>query len=292
MKLGTSGASLRADLLDAREARSTAERLESLGYSALWLTDSRGRDPLVHASWLLASTETLVLASGIANIHLRSPLAIAGAQRALAEQSGGRFILGLGVSHSEIIEGVLQQSYTRPLATMRAYLDAMEGAIYQGPPVTGELPVVLAALGPKMLRLAAEKANGAFPLHVTPEYTARAREIMGPESWLCIKQYVVLETDAVRARAAARHRFQLHLGLENYRRNLLTLGFIDSDFEDGGSDRLVDAIIPYGGEQAIRDRVQAHLDAGADHVCTEPIDAGDPRRTDFRALEVLAPSSA
>ena len=292
MELGTSGASLRTDLLDAREARSTAERLESLGYSVLWLTDARGRDPLVHASWLLASTETLVLATGIANIHLRSPLAVAGAQRALAEQSGGRFILGLGVSHSEMIEGMLQRPYPRPLATMRAYLEAMEAATYRGPPVTGELPVVLAALGPKMLRLAAEKANGAFPLHVTPEYTARAREIMGPGSLLCIKQYVVLEEDVARARAAARQRFQLHLGLENYRRNLLTLGFDDSDFEDGGSDRLVDAIIPHGGEQTIRDRVQAHLDAGADHVCTDPIDPGDPQRTDFRALEVLAPSSA
>ena len=172
---------------------------------------------------------------------------------------------------------------------MRAYLDSMQAAPYRGPAAPGELPVVLAALGPKMLSLAAERTAGAFPLHVTPEYTAQARETMGPDAWLCVKQYVVLETNVSRARDAARRRLQLHLGLENYRRNLRTLGFIDSDFADGGSDRLVDAIIPHGDEQLIRDRVQAHLDAGADHVCTEPIDPQDPRRTDLQALEVLAP---
>jgi len=290
MNLGPIGACFRSEGLAAPEAADAARRLERFGYSALWLTDSLTRDPLVHASWLLAATDALILATGIANIYLRTAVAVSGAQRALAEQSGGRFILGLGVSHPEMITGLLSQTYERPLSAMTQYLDSLESAPYAGPAFSEELPVVLAALGPKMLALAAKRSAGAFPVQVTPEYTARARAVLGPEPWLCIKQYVVLESNPVSARNAARERLGRSLSYGNYRRNLASLGFRDDDFANGGSDRLVDGIIAIGNETAVRDRITAHRAAGATHVCIEPIDVSDPRKTDFRALEALAPA--
>ncbi len=289
MNLGRVGACFRSETLDAREAAEAARGLEQLGYSALWLTDSLTRDPFVHAGWLLAATTELVLATGIANIYLRTPVAVLGAQRALAEQSGGRFLLGLGVSHSEMVEGLLSQTYERPLSAMAAYLDGLESAPYTGPTPAQTLPMVLAALGPKMLELAAKRTLGAFPVQVTPEYTARARATLGPEPWLCIKQYVVLDPNPTSARRAARARLGGSLSYGNYRRNLKSLGFQESDFADGGSDRLIAEVIAMGNETEIRKRIEAHLEAGASHVCIEPIDTSDPKRTDLRAFEILAP---
>ena len=288
MKLGASGVSIRTDQLSARDAAEVARRVESLGYSAIWLTEGVGRNPLVHAAWLLAATRSLVIATGIANIYLHHPIALSGAQKALAEQSGGRFLLGLGVSHAEMVEPMLARKYDSPIATMTEYLDALDSAPYAGPMPEDPPPVVLAALGPHMLQLAAERTLGAFPVQVTPNYTARARAIMGNDAWLGIKQYVVLEGSASKARQAARERVAGALRFENYRRNLRTLGFSDSDFSDGGSDLLIDSIIAWGDEDSIVNRVHAHRAAGANHVCIEPIHANNPRETDLHALEVLA----
>ncbi len=287
MKLGPMGAGIRTDVFDAKQAAAVARRLERQGYSAAWLTDSMGRDPLVHAAWLLAATERLVVAIGVVNLYLRSPIALVGAQNALAEQSNGRFLLGLGVSHSEMIESLLGRAYTGPVSTMSAYLDAMQTAPYVGPPLKEVAPIVLGALGPRMLQLAAQRTAGACPVRVTAEYTARARETLGPDALLCVKQYVLLESSASRARAAARQKTSLEF--ENYRRHLRRMGFGDADFEAGGSDRLIDAIFAWGDESAIRERLEAHLSAGADHVVVEPIDPDRPGRTDFRALEVFSP---
>ena len=291
MELGPIGVGLRTDTLDAGAAAALARQVERQGYAVAWLTDSLGRDPFVQAGWLLAHTERLILATGIANIYLRSAVAVAGAQLALAEQSGNRFLLGLGVSHAEMLEGLLDRSYRSPLAAMNAYLDALEKAPYVSVPPAEPPPVVLAALGPKMLALAARRTRGAFPVQVTPVYTERARRILGPDAWLCIKQYAVLDDDRERGFRAARARLVTSLSFENYRRNLRTLGFNDGDFSDGGSDRLITALMPIGDAEEIRARIEAHLAAGATHVCIEPIDPRNPRALDVAALEALAPAN-
>jgi probable F420-dependent oxidoreductase len=291
MELGPIGVGLRTDTLDAGAAVALAAQVERQGYAVAWLTDSLGRDPFVQSGWLLAHTERLIVATGIANIYLRSAVAVRGAQMALAEQSGNRFLLGLGVSHAEMLDGLLERPYRRPLEAMNAYLDALEEAPYVSMPPAEPPPVVLAALGPRMLALSAKRTRGAFPVQVTPTYTKRARRILGPDAWLCIKQYAVLDDDVERDMRAARARLETSLSFENYRRNLRTLGFTDGDFSDGGSDRLVEALMPIGDVQKVRARIDAHLAAGATHVCVEPIDPRNPRALDVAALEVLAPAN-
>jgi probable F420-dependent oxidoreductase len=291
MELGRLGVWFFTDALPAPQAAEFAKRVEALGYSALWLPEVVGRDPFAHSSWLLANTDRLILATGIANIYARDPNAMVSAQRTLAEQSGGRFLLGLGVSHAPMVEGMRGHSYGKPVATMRAYLDRMDQAPYAAVPPAEAPPRVIAALGPKMLALAAERTQGAHPYLVPPEHTAAARQILGPDPWLCTEQKVLLETDPAKARAVARKGIAIYLGLPNYRNNLMRYGIEEKDFEDGGSDRLVDTVVAWGDEKAIRDRVQAHLDAGASHVCIQPLDPEGRPIPDDRVLEALAPGA-
>jgi len=193
------------------------------------------------------------------------------------------------VSHGHLVAGVRGHEYKKPLATMRAYLEAIEGALYMGKEPEVEAPIVIAALRDKMLGLAAEKTRGSHPYFVPPEHTAHAREVMGPDAWLCPEQMVLLETDATRAREVARANMKTYIGLPNYQNNLLQFGFTEADFADGGSDKLVDAIVAWGDEKTIWERIQAHYDAGADHVCIQPfrVDGAGP---DLRLLEAYAPA--
>ena len=289
MEIGRVGVWARTDGLSIGESVEFAQRVEALGYGALWIPDAFGRDPLVHAGLLLAHTKRLVVATGIVNIHLREPIATVGAQRALHEQSGGRFLLGLGVSHEPVMTRLLGRDYPRPLASMRAYLDAMALAPWAGPALAGDAPIVLAALGPKMLSLAAERTRGAHPYFAPPSNTARSRKLMGERAWLCPEQKLLLESDPVRARGRARAAMAGTLGLPNYRRNLVRAGFEEADFEDGGSDRLVDAIVGWGDLESLIDRVEAHLTAGATHVCIQALDPDHPTRPDSKLLAALAP---
>ena len=277
------------DSLAAADAASFAKRIEAWGYGALWIPEAIGREAFSACSWLLANTNTLIVASGIANIYARDPLSSAAAQKGLNEQSAGRFLLGLGVSHIPFVQDLRQHEYGKPVATMRAYLQGMGKAPYKSVPPRAAPKTVLAALGPKMLELSAELADGAHPYNVTPEHTRQAREIMGPGKFLCVEQGVILETHPARARAIARQFLTLYLGLPNYVNNWKRLGFSDADFAGGGSDRLVDAVIAWGDESAIRARLEEHWQAGADHVCVQAIGAdGSP---DERLLELLAPRS-
>jgi probable F420-dependent oxidoreductase len=230
-----------------------------------------------------------VVATGIASIYARDANAMAAAQRTLAEQSGGRFLLGLGVSHAPMVEGVRGHEYGKPVATMRAYLERMRQAPYAAVPPASEPPVVLAALGPRMLALAAEMTQGAHPYNVTPEHTARAREIMGKDAWLCVEQKLILETAASRAREIGRASLGFYMQLPNYRNNWKRLGFSEEDLANGGSDRFIDAIFAWGDEKALERRVQEHLDAGASHVCVQPIGDAEHSGVDERPLEALAP---
>lgn len=252
-------------------AKDLLVELEELGYGAVWIPEAISKDPLVAAAVLLPATQRIVMATGVATIYARDAMAMTSAHRTLAEAFPDRFLLGLGVSHQSMVEGMRGHQYGPPLATMRAYLDAMDEALYVGPEPAAEPQRVLAALGPKMLDLAAERTAGAHPYNVTPDHTARAREILGPGKILAPEQAVVLETDPDAARQAARQHLTHYLGLPNYVNNLRRLGFDDEDFEDGGSDKLVDAVVPWGDEEAVAAAVAAHHEAGADHVAVQVV---------------------
>lgn len=291
MQLGKLGVWVSMDGMTAGAAAEFAKRVEAWGYGALWLPESRGRNALVHSAWLLANTERLVVATGIANIYARDAMAMANGQKALAELSGGRFLLGLGVSHRPMVEGLRGHEYGRPVATMRAYLEAMRAAPYQAPPPAETPPVVLAALGPKMLALSAELADGAHPYNTGPEHTREARQILGPGKLLCPEVWVLRETDPAAARRAGRAALSRYLQLENYVNGWRRQGFSEAELAGGGSDRFIDAMVAWGDEGAIRARIEEHWAAGADHVCIQTIaPEGSGRTADEELLARLAPS--
>jgi probable F420-dependent oxidoreductase len=257
------------DLQPVARAREVAAELEELGYGAIWIPDAVGRDPLVHAALLLGGTNRIAVGTGIAQIYGRDPMTMTGGWKTITEAFPSRFVLGLGVSHQPMVEGLRGQTYGPPLTAMREYLERMDTAMYVAAEPTEPPRRVLAALGPKMLALAAERADGAHPYNVPPEHTARAREILGPQKLLAPEQAVLLETDPVEARRIARGHMAIYLDLPNYMNNLRRFGITDDDISDGGSDRLVDTLVAWGDVDAARARVQAHLDAGADHVAVQ-----------------------
>jgi probable F420-dependent oxidoreductase len=265
----------------------TVAELEEMGYGAVWYGEALGREALTKATLLLAGTKRVVIATGIANIYARDPVTMAAAQKTLAEAYPNRFLLGLGVSHIPLVEGVRGHRYDKPVPTMRAYLDAMDKAPYQAAPPSSKPPRVLAALGPLMLKLAAERADGAHPYNTTPEHTAQARELLGPDPYLCPEQAVILEKDPAKARAMARKFLEIYLGLPNYTNNWLRLGFQETDLANGGSDRLIDAVVPWGDLKTVVSRIQEHHAAGADHVCIQVI-TDDSKTFPLREYRELA----
>lgn len=279
------------DFQPAARVREVAAEIEGLGYTSLWVGENVGREPLVQAGLLLSATRRLVVATGIANIWARDPLTTFAAQCTLAEAYEGRFLLGLGVSHARLVETVRGHRYERPFSAMGQYLDAMDQAatVYRAVTPSSPPPRILAALGPRMLSLAAQRAQGAHTYLATSDHTAQARQVMGPGPWLVPEQAVVLESDRVRAREIARAHVGRYLPLPNYLSNLRRVGFTDDDFSDGGSDRLVDAVVAWGDEGAINRRVQEHLDAGADHVCLQVL-VRDRTRLPIEEWQALAPA--
>ncbi len=291
MNLGKLGVWVSMDSMTAAAAAAFAKRVEDWGYGALWIPESRGRNAMTHSAWLLANTERLVVATGIANIYARDPMAMANGQRGLAEQSDSRFLLGIGVSHAPMVQGVRGHAYGKPVATMRTYLQGMRAAPYQAPEPPERPLTILAALGPRMMALSSELADGAHPYNTGPEHTAQARAILGPGKLLCPEVWVLLETDPAAARAAARQSLSRYLQLENYVNGWRRQGFGDADLAGGGSNRFLDAMVAWGDERAIRDRIGQHWDAGADHVCIQSIaPQGSGRAADEGLLELLAPA--
>ena len=260
---------------DAATERAAVAAYEALGYRSAWFPESIGsKEALAHAAILLGATSRTIVATGIASIYARDPMAMANGARTLAEAYPGRFVLGLGVSHARSV-GQRGSVYGRPIETMTAYLDAMEAVGYAAPPPAEPVPVVLAALGPRMLELAAARTAGAHPYFVPVEHTAMARERLGREPLLLVEQTAVLDTDRARARETARAFAARYLSLDNYANNLRRLGWADEDIAGGGSDRLLDAVVVQGAAGTIAERVRAHVDAGADHVCLQ-LRAPDP----------------
>ncbi len=257
------------DALPTPEAKRAARIIDELGYGALWLAEAVGRDPFASAAVLLSATDRLPLATGIANIYARDPMTMAAGQKTLAEAFPNRFLLGLGVSHGHLVAGVRKHDYSKPYSYMVEYLRRMDEAMFMAVPPEGDPGRVLAALGPKMLELSATAANGAHPYFTTPDHTAMARESMGSDALLAPEQMVVLSSDPTEARRIARAGMKIYLGLPNYYNNLARSGFDESDWANGGSDRLVDAIVAWGTEEQIAARVAEHHAAGADHVCVQ-----------------------
>ena len=271
MNLGKLGVWYFLMAMPAEQAAEAAQRIEKLGFSALWIPETLGRDPFASAAWLLANTSRLIVATGIASIYHREPGPMSQAQKTLAEQSGNRFLLGLGVSHKPMVEGVRGLKYGKPVATMRSYLEKMDSAPYSSIPPSETPPRVIAALGPEMLKLAREKCAGAHPYFTSPVHTKMAREVLGPDKWLCVEQKVILEPDAKKAREVARPNAQMYLGLPNYRNNWLRMGLTEADLANGGSDRFIDTTFAHGKIDAIKARIKEHFDAGASHVCIQPV---------------------
>jgi len=289
-ELGPLGVWSFIDVFTVEQARDFVKKLERWGYSALWLPEAVGRDPFALIANLAASTTKLVFATGIANIYARDPMTMTALRNTLGDIAPGRFVMGLGVSHAHLVTGVRGHEYKKPVTTMRNYLEAMEKALYMAAEPREKPPIVLAALRRNMLKLSAESASGAHPYFVTPEHTHRARELIGPDAWLCPEQKVLLETDPSRARAIARQHMKIYLKAPNYQNSLLELGFASDELDNGGSDRLVDAIVAWGDEAAIRARIQEHWDAGASHVCIQPFRPDGELGPDLDLLERLAPA--
>lgn len=266
-----------------------AQRIESLGYSTLWIPDTIGRDPFVASATMLAATESLVIATGIANIYVRHPGAMKQAALSLAEMSGNRFVLGIGVSHRPMVEGVRGVDYSKPLTAMKHYLEAMDASPWRGPE-TDMAPVVLAALGPKMIDLSGTATDGAHPYWTTPAHTAMARERLGPDALLCVEQKVILTTNPDEAYAKGAEQLAIYKALPNYRNNWKRLGFSEEQIESDAPE-FIDEVVAWGELEAIQARVDAHYEAGATHVCVQPVHPTEERGTiDWNVLEGLAPS--
>ncbi|MEU8709279.1 TIGR03620 family F420-dependent LLM class oxidoreductase [Streptomyces sp. NPDC048565] len=278
----------------AGRVRESAVEVEELGYGALWYGEGFGRDAVGQAWLLLSATRRITVASGIANIAFRDPITTAAATRTLGEAFPGRYVLGLGGHRVDDtvheVDGYPVPARGRAVHTMRTYLDDMDATPAHGPKPDPAPRRVLAALGPKMLGLAAERTWGAHSYFVPVEHTARARRIMGPDAFLGVEQAVVLDTDLRRAREVATGHVAMYVSMAPHQEaNVRRLGFGDEDIEGGPSRRLVDAIVAYGDTEAIRRRVQQHFDAGADHVCLQVLTA-DPLGPPEREWRELAPA--
>jgi probable F420-dependent oxidoreductase len=272
----------------ADEERAALAEIEELGYGAFWFGEgAASKEAFAHAGILLAAARRMVIATGIASIYVRDPIAMNNGGQALADAYPGRFVLGMGVSHAPMVQS-RGHDYGRPLTAMREYLDVMDGVRYVPPPPAEPLPRMLAALRPKMLELARDRSHGAHTYLVTPKHTARARETLGTRPLLVPEQGVVLETQPQAARAVARTHLAAYLQLPNYLNSWRQEGFEEADFADGGSDRLVDALVAWGDVDAVAARVREHLDAGADHVTIQPVTTDAGRA--LAELRALAPA--
>ncbi len=276
--------------LSAPQVRVLAQRVEQLGYSTLWVGETFGRDPFAQLAAIGAATETLLLATGIANIYSRHPAVMQQAANTIAEQTNGRMILGLGVSSPIIVEKVRGLRYHKPLTYLREYLAAMDQARYSAVAPPQKVPRVLAALGPKMLELAAQRSSGAHPYNTTPEHTAWARSIIGEQAGLFVEQKVLLTENKTVAHATAAKVLKFYVAAPGYRNAWRKMGFSEDDIE-GLSPKFLDGLVVWGDVDAIEARLSEHAQAGASHICIHPLHPQEGQgAVDDAALLALAPS--
>jgi probable F420-dependent oxidoreductase len=282
-QLGKLGVWYPIDRLDAAGIRRLMRAVEDLGYSTFWYPEALGYESLSIASFMLANTERLIIGSSIANIYARDPYTARRGLRTLSSLYDDRFILGLGVSHAPMVER-RGHAYDKPVPTMRRYLDGLYGNASDA----ADWPLMIAALGPLMLKLAGERTAGALPYNVTPKHTREARAALGPDKLLVVEQKVCLETDSATARGLARQGLHHYMAMTNYRNNWLRIGFTEADLAEGGSDKFIDAMVLWGDAATIARGLAAHVQAGADQVCIQPVHGeGDTEACD-RTLSALA----
>ncbi len=278
-----------SDLWSINDVVARAREIERLGYASLFYGEAGGKESFTQAAALLGGTEQLAVGTGIANIHARSAPASESGTRTLGALHPGRFVLGLGVSHAPLVEHSYAGSYSRPLNTMREYLramDAVPATIEPGEPRPARL---LAALGPKMIELSGTAGDGAHPYLVTPEQTARTRELLGSDKWVISEQAVALTTDRETGLRRAHQHLHMYSQLPNYQNSWLRQGFDESDLVVGGSDKLAEHMVAMGDAETIAAHVTRHLDAGADHVVVQVL-GDDPAADPLPALRELAPA--
>jgi probable F420-dependent oxidoreductase len=257
----------------APQVREAATEIEELGYAALWFGEVLGREAFTNASLLLCATSQLMVATGIANIFVRDAWAANAAAKTLAEAYPDRFVLGLGVSHRPLVE-MRGHDYHSPLSSMRTYLEDMRQARFEAAQPEHDPPCLLAALGPKMLELSRDLADGANPYLVTPQHTAEARQVLGEGPLLVVEQPVALTAEGEEALRLARSHLSRYLKLPNYRNSWLRQGFKEEDLSGVGSERFAEGMVAWGSEDDIRERVHEHLSTGADQVCVQVVTDG------------------
>jgi len=294
--IGSAGVWSNYDRLPAAQVVAFARDAETAGYDTLWTQETAGRDPFALLGHLAAQTQRIGLGVGIAVVYGRDAVAMRAGAATVHELSGGRMVLGMGASHHDTVSEVRGHAYGPPLAVMRGYLEAYRSADFRGPRPHGEPPVVLAALRPRMLALAGSRADGAFPYLVPAGDVPGARRALDeaaeaagrPRPILVVSQACLLETDPDSARSAAHRYLARYLGLPNYRASLRAAGFGDDELAPPGADRLVDSLVAWGEASAIRGRLRAMLDAGADQVALIPLTA-EGLHADHATMEALAP---
>jgi probable F420-dependent oxidoreductase len=275
------------DRLSSAELVAFVQYLENSGYDSFWVPELFGREPMSSAAHLLAQTKQILIASGIANIYARDPHAMVQARHTLAENSGGRFVLGLGVSNVGI-NGLRGHGWVAPAAKLTTYLDAM-GEIKPEVPVSNLGPVIIAAHGPVLQRISAARCDGIMTYLMSPEHTGYSRQRIGSTAELNVVVPLLAETDPKIARQICRASLSFYMGLDYYHREWRKIGFNDDDFSNGGSDRLIDKIVAWGNADNLNERVAAHEAAGASRIIVLPFDTatGDPRKSE--TLNALAP---
>ena len=270
MKLGRLGAWYSSDKLGgAQQIADFVKTVEGLGYDTLWYPESRGYESFSVGGFMLSQTKTLKIGSSIASIYARDAFASRRGMLSLNDLYGGRFILGLGVSHVPMVEGLRGHVYEKPIPTMRAYLNG----VAKGEAGAANFPVCIAALGPLMLKLAGQMTQGAIPYNTTPKHTAEAAKILGPNKWLAIEQKVTIETDPDKARALGREELSRYMPMDNYRNAWFGMGFTEADLAHGGSDAFIDAMVLWGNAETVKAGLRAHFAAGATHVAIQPVHA-------------------
>ncbi len=284
MQLGRLGVWYSMDRLKPPDIAPFLATVEGLGYAILWYPESAGFESFSVAGYMLGKTSKLVIGSSIASIYARDAFTSRRGMISLNQLYGDRFVLGLGVSHMPMVEGVRGHRYEKPIPAMRAYLDGMT----KGQAEAESWPIALAALGPLMLKLSRERTRGALPYNVTSGHTAKAKAILGPDSWLAVEQKVCLETDPVAARALGRAELARYMVLPNYRNAWLGMGFTETDLADGGSDGFIDQMVVWGDAAAVKAKLRAHFDAGATHVCLQPVHKPGDFATRDATMKALA----
>lgn len=268
MKLGRLGVWYAPDkLANPAQIAALAQTVEELGYDTLWYPESRGYESFSVAGYMLSHTKTLKIGSSIASIYARDAFTSRRGMISLNQLYGHRFILGLGVSHMPMVEGIRGHVYEKPVPVMRAYLNG----VAKNEAGAADFPICIAALGPLMLKLSAQMTQGAIPYNTTPKHTAGAAKILGPGKWLAIEQKVTIETDPAKARTLGREELSRYMVLDNYRNAWLGMGFTEADLSNGGSDSFIDQMVLWGTAEQIKTGLRAHFEAGATHVAIQPV---------------------